>query len=381
MMTRSAKIALVLGTRPEAIKLAPLYLCLSRVPEDFTPQLWLTGQHRELLDQALAAFGLRAHRDFNLMRPGQTPTEVACAVLAGFQAAFGEERPDMIVVQGDTTTAFAAALAGFYARIPVAHVEAGLRTWNRFSPYPEEVNRQMISSLADLHFAPTTRARENLLGLGIAKDCIIVTGNTVIDALDIVSKRVCQAPPAFPADFPVDRLADGRRMILITGHRRENFGSGFESICRAIARLAERYPNCEFIYPVHLNPNVRGPVMRLLSGRDNVHLIAPLSYEPFVWAMGRAYLLLSDSGGVQEEAPHLGKPVLVMRDTTERPEAIDAGTALLVGTDEARVFSSVVRLMEDLEVYDAMCRAVNPFGDGHASERIARALTEFLSRP
>lgn len=379
MMTHPVKVALVLGTRPEAIKLAPLYLCLSRAPEDFTPQLWLTGQHRELLDRALVTFGLRAHRDFNLMRPGQTPADVACAVLAGFQAAFAEERPDMIVVQGDTTTAFAAALAGFYARIPVAHVEAGLRTWNRFSPYPEEVNRQMISSLADLHFAPTERARENLLGLGIAEDCIRVTGNTVIDALDIVSRQVRQTPPALPPDFPVERLADGRRMILITGHRRENFGGGFESICRAIARLAERYPNCEFIYPVHLNPNVRGPVMRLLSGRDNVHLIEPLSYEPFVWAMDRAHLLLSDSGGVQEEAPHLGTPVLVMRDTTERPEAIDAGTALLVGTDEARIVSSTVRLMEDVEVYDAMCRAVNPFGDGHASERIAEALRAFFA--
>ncbi len=374
-------IALAPGTRPEAIKLAPLYLRLREVAARFEPQLWVTGQHRMLLDQALETFALKPHRDFNLMRPGQSLTDIACAVLTGFQQAFSEERPDMLVVQGDTTTAFAAALAGFYAGIKVAHVEAGLRTWNRFAPYPEEANRQMISCLADLHFAPTPRAKDNLLAQGIPQDRVWVTGNTVIDALDIIVNRVRRTAPCFPPDFPAERLADGRRMILITGHRRENFGRGFESICRAIALLAERCPHCEFIYPVHLNPNVREPVMRLLRGKDNVHLIEPLSYEPFVWSMDRAHLLLTDSGGIQEEAPHLGKPVLVMRDTTERPEAVEAGVALLVGTDTDKIISQCMRLMENADAYTAMSRAVNPFGDGHACDRIVEALETFLPAP
>lgn len=378
-MNTKPVIALALGTRPEAIKLAPLYWRLREAPDHFEPQLWVTGQHRLLLDQVLETFNLKPHRDLNLMRPGQSLTDITCAVLAGFQQAFAEERPDMIVVQGDTTTAFAAALAGFYAGIAVAHVEAGLRTWNRFAPYPEEANRQMVSCLADLHFAPTAQAQKNLTRQGIPLEQIWVTGNTVIDALDIMVKRIRRTAPAFPPDFPAERLADGRRMILITGHRRENFGRGFESICRAIAQLAERFAECEFIYPVHLNPNVREPVMRLLQGKENVHLIEPLPYEPFIWAMDRAHLLLSDSGGVQEEAPHLGKPVLVMRDTTERPEALEAGTALLVGTDRDKIVANCIRLMEDPDAYAAMHRAVNPFGDGHAAERIVAALETFFT--
>lgn len=377
-MTLPATIALVMGTRPEVIKLAPLYLRLREMPEAFKPGIWVTGQHRQMLDQALATFEMTPHRDFNLMRPGQTLTDVTCAVLERFQTVFSEERPDLVVVQGDTTTAFAAALAGFYARIPVAHVEAGLRTWNRFAPYPEEMNRRLASSLAELHFAPTEQAKSNLLVEGTPADRVWVTGNTVIDALDIVVQKVREKQPLFPEKFPLDRLQDGRRMVLITGHRRENFGSGFESICTSIAHLSDCYPDCEFIYPVHLNPNVQEPVMRLLRGRDNVHLMEPLSYEAFVWAMDRAYFLLSDSGGVQEEAPHLGKPVLVMRDTTERPEAIEAGTALLVGAERDKIVDACVRLFEDQAAYTAMSRAVNPFGDGHAAERIAAVLSEYL---
>jgi UDP-N-acetylglucosamine 2-epimerase (non-hydrolysing) len=374
-------IALVAGTRPEAIKLAPVYRHLGEKAGRFEAQLWVTGQHRHLLDQVLETFALKPHRDLNLMRPGQSLADITCAVLTGLQTAFSEKRPDMIMVQGDTTTAFAAALAGFYAGIKVAHVEAGLRTWNRFAPYPEEVNRQMVSCLADFHFAPTAQAQKNLERQGVPADRIWVTGNTVIDALDIMVKQVRRAAPVFPPDFPVDSLADGRRMILITGHRRENFGSGFESICRAIALLAGRYPEYAFIYPVHLNPNVREPVSRLLQGKANVHLIEPLPYEPFVWAMDRAYLLLTDSGGVQEEAPHLGKPVLVLRDTTERPEALEAGTALLVGTDVEKIVATCTNLMNDTSAYAAMSRAVNPFGDGHAAERIVAALESvFVNR-
>lgn len=366
--------ALVMGTRPEVIKLAPLYLQLRREPERFAPRLWTTGQHRELLDQALTTFALTPDRDFQVMRPGQTPSDVAAAVLDCFQKTFAEERPDVLIVQGDTTTAFAASLAAFYAGVRVAHVEAGLRTWNRFAPWPEEANRQMISCLADLHFAPTTRARDNLLAQGIDESRVWVTGNTVIDALALVADRVRACAPPLPPDFPAARLTDGRLMVLITGHRRENFGDGFEAICRAVARLAARFPRCEFVYPVHLNPNVREPVMRLLGGLENVCLIEPLDYEAFVWAMDRACLLLTDSGGVQEEGPHLGKPVLVMRDTTERPEAVEAGTALLVGADEERIVAACARLLEDPQARSKMARAVNPYGDGHASERIAEAL-------
>ncbi|NLV42983.1 MAG: UDP-N-acetylglucosamine 2-epimerase (non-hydrolyzing) [Candidatus Hydrogenedentes bacterium] len=381
-MTRPLQATLVMGTRPEVIKLAPLYLRLRREPERFSPQFWTTGQHRELLDQALATFALTPDRDFQVMRPGQTPSDVAAAVLGRFQETFARERPDVLIVQGDTTTAFAASLAAFYAGVRVAHVEAGLRTWNRFAPWPEEANRQMISCLADFHFAPTSRARDNLLAQGIEENRVWVTGNTVIDALDLVVARVRACAPTLPPDFPAARLADDRLMVLITGHRRENFGGGFEAICRAVARLAERFPRCEFVYPVHLNPNVREPVARLLSGRENVHLIEPLAYEPFVWAMDRASLLLTDSGGVQEEAPHLGKPVLVMRDTTERPEAVEAGTALLVGADEERIVAACARLLEDPQARAEMAHAVNPYGDGHASERIAEILgnAEFGTR-
>ena len=373
------KIAIIFGTRPEAIKLAPLYLRLCREPERYAPLLWVTGQHRQMLDQVLQSFALEPHRDFNLMRQGQSLTDVTCAVLESLQEAFAEERPDMVVVQGDTTTVFAGALAAFYARIPVGHVEAGLRTWNRFAPYPEEVNRQLSSCLADLHFAPTEKAKQNLLSIRIPEERVFETGNTVIDALDLVAAKVRKEQPLLPEAFPLEAIRQGAPMILITGHRRENFGSGFESICQAILTLAKRYPDYRFVYPVHLNPNVRKPVQRYLSEEQNIHLMEPLSYEAFIWAMDQAYFLLSDSGGVQEEAPHLGKPVLVMRDTTERPEALEAGTSILVGTDAERIVQECVRLIEDKDAYDVMSQAVNPFGDGHACDYIADAIHRYFA--
>jgi UDP-N-acetylglucosamine 2-epimerase (non-hydrolysing) len=372
------KVALIFGTRPEAIKLAPVYLELRRRSEEFTPLLWLTGQHRQMLDQVMATFKLTGDRDLNLMKPGQSLVDVTSGVLEGMTRVFAEERPDCILVQGDTTTVFAAGLAAFYQRIPVGHVEAGLRTFNKWSPFPEEMNRQLTTRLTDFHFAPTTQSRDNLVAEGVAAGQVWVTGNTVIDALDIVAKHVRAARPEMPADFPLAALEGARRMVLITGHRRENFGAGFEQLCQAIVDLALAFPETEFIYPVHLNPNVREPVFRILQGRQNLHLIEPLSYEPFVWAMDRAHFLLSDSGGVQEEAPHLGKPVLVMRDTTERPEAIAAGTSKLVGTDRDVIVREATRLLQDETAYRAMSQARNPFGDGHASEKIADALAREL---
>ncbi|MCE5230182.1 UDP-N-acetylglucosamine 2-epimerase (non-hydrolyzing) [bacterium] len=370
------KIALVFGTRPEAIKLAPLYLELVRRPDEFQPLIWVTAQHRQMLDQVLEVFGLHADRDFNLMRPGQSLTDVTINVLRAMEEAFAEERPDCVIVQGDTTTAFAAALAAYYQKIPIGHVEAGLRTGNKFAPYPEEMNRRLVTPLADLHFPPTERSRQNLLNEGIAADSMWVTGNTVIDALAVVTEMVRRDPPPRPKGFPEGKFDNGRRMVLITGHRRENFGSGFESICQAIAELAGRYPDCEFVYPVHLNPNVQEPVHRLLGGKKNIHLIKPLDYKPFAWAMDQCYFLLTDSGGVQEEAPYLGKPVLVMRETTERPEAVEAGTARLVGTDAERIVAEATRLMEEPSAYEKMSRAHNPFGDGKACRRIADVLAE-----
>ena len=325
------KVVLIFGTRPEAIKLAPVYRELARRTGEFEPRIWATAQHRQMLDQVMETFDLKADRDFDLMRPGQTLTGITAAVLEATSKALAEERPDCLIAQGDTTTVFAAALAAFYHKIPVAHVEAGLRTPHKYSPYPEEMNRRLATRLTDFHFAPTERSRQNLLREAVPDHQIWVTGNTVIDALDIVVDKVRTARPALPEGYPLEALEAGRRMILITGHRRENFGGGFESLCRAIAELARRYPDCDFVYPVHLNPNVREPVFRLLAGQRNIHLIEPLEYRQFIWSMDRCYFLLSDSGGVQEEAPRVGKPVLVMRETTERPEAIEAGTSKLVG--------------------------------------------------
>ncbi len=379
-MMRPLNIALVLGTRPEAIKLAPVYLEMARRREEFSPKLWVTAQHRELLDQVLQAFKLRPDRDFAIMQPGQTLTTTTSRVLEALERTFNVERPDAILVQGDTTTAFAGALAAYYARVPVGHIEAGLRTDNKFAPYPEEMNRRLATRLSDYHFAPTTLAQKNLVCEGVAEDRIWITGNTVIDALDYVVEDARAKMPALPIDFPLNELNDGRRMVLITGHRRESFGAGFESICQAIAELAARFADVLFVYPVHLNPNVREPVQRLLRGAENIFLVDPLSYYAFVWAMDRCYFLLSDSGGVQEEAPHLGKPVLVMRDTTERPEALEAGTSKLVGTDRVTIVREAASLLEDAQAYAKMSGATNPFGDGHAAARIAEILIKELSR-
>jgi UDP-N-acetylglucosamine 2-epimerase (non-hydrolysing) len=367
------KVALIFGTRPEAIKLCPLVLELKRHPE-FTPYVCVTGQHRQMLDQVLGAFGVVPDVDLNLMQPDQTLAGLTARVLAAVDGYLAEHRPDIVIVQGDTTTVFCAALAAFYRRIPVGHVEAGLRTWNRFSPFPEEINRVMTSRLADLHFAPTPWAQTNLLKEGVPPDRVFVTGNTVIDALHIAVDRVRRDPPHIPGLPPELRNGRGGPMVLITGHRRENFGDGFQNICQAISELAARFSDTAFVYPVHLNPNVRKPVFELLCGRANVHLIEPLGYLPFVALMDRCKVVLTDSGGVQEEAPGLGKPVLVMRDTTERPEAVEAGTVKLVGTDRELIVAETSRLLRDPAAYEAMARAVNPYGDGQACKRIVAAL-------
>jgi len=372
------RISFILGTRPEAIKLCPLILAM-RSHHAFAPHVCVTGQHREMLDQVLEAFGVQPDVDLSLMQPGQSLGAVTARAIQGCETYLRQAKPEMVLLQGDTTTAFSAALAAFYQQIPVAHVEAGLRTFNKHSPFPEEVNRVLTTRLADYHFAPTEQSRQNLLREGVPEDRVFVTGNTVIDALLLAVGEVRNRPPEIAGLRPgVLTAENGRRAVLITGHRRENFGRGFASICAAIGELASRFPDADFIYPVHLNPRVREPVHRLLSNRKNVHLLAPLAYLPFVALMDRADVILTDSGGVQEEAPSLGKPVLVMRDTTERPEAVATGTVRLVGTDAGTIVDNVARLLTDAAAYRAMARAVNPYGDGRACGRIAAALEEIL---
>lgn len=372
------RISLIFGTRPEAIKLCPLVLELKKHPE-FEPHVCVTGQHRQMLDQVLEVFGVTPDVDLNLMQPDQTLAGLTARAITAIDAYLADYRPDIVIVQGDTTTSFCAALAAFYRRIVVGHVEAGLRTWNRFSPFPEEVNRTITSRIADLHFAPTQWAKGNLLKEGVPENRVFVTGNTVIDALHIAVEKVRRKPPEIPG-VPKELLnGDTRRMVLITGHRRENFGDGFRNICEAISELAARFPDTAFVYPVHLNPNVRKPVFDLLSGRVNIHLVEPLSYLPFVALMKRSTVVLTDSGGVQEEAPGLGKPVLVMRDTTERPEAVQAGTVRLAGTDRDVIVDGVSTLLIDREAYQVMARAVNPYGDGNACQRIVAATEAFIS--
>jgi UDP-N-acetylglucosamine 2-epimerase (non-hydrolysing) len=368
------RISLIFGTRPEAIKLCPLVLELKKHSE-FDLHVCVTGQHREMLDQVLRIFDVVPDIDLNLMQPDQTLAELTVRAIPAIDGYLGDYRPDIMIIQGDTTTTFCAALAAFYRRVPVGHVEAGLRTWKKFSPFPEEINRVMTSRLADLHFAPTQWAKKNLLKEGMPEDRIFVTGNTVIDALHIAIEKVRRDPPQIP-NLPMELLDGDRKrpLVLITGHRRENFGSGFEDICRAILELSKRFADTAFVYPVHLNPNVRKPVFNMLSGPENIHLIEPLPYLPFVALMDRSQLILTDSGGVQEEAPSLGKPVLVMRDTTERPEAVDAGTVRLVGTDTDFIVTSASSLLTDCEAYDNMARAINPYGDGRACERILDAI-------
>lgn len=368
------KVLTVFGTRPEAIKMAPLVKHLQTV-DGITSRVCVTAQHRQMLDQVLELFEIRPDHDLNLMRPGQDLISITTEILQSLQPVLKSERPDMVLVHGDTTTTFAATLSAFYQRIAVGHVEAGLRTGNLYSPWPEEANRKLTGALARLHFAPTVVSRDNLLRENVPESSIVVTGNTVIDALLSVRGKLAASDAlsqSLGSRFPF--LRPGARLLLITGHRRENFGDGFERICRAIATLARRYPDMDLVYPVHLNPNVRQPVGRLLSGIANVHLIEPQDYLPFVYLMTRATVILTDSGGIQEEAPALGKPVLVMRDTTERPEAIDAGTARLVGTDEASIAEGVALLLDDEAEYRRMAFAHNPYGDGRACERIATSL-------
>jgi UDP-N-acetylglucosamine 2-epimerase (non-hydrolysing) len=370
------RISLIFGTRPEAIKLCPLVLELRKYPE-FQPHVCITAQHRQMLDQVLEVFDVTPDRDLNLMRPDQTLAGLTAQAVREVDSYLADYAPDIVLVQGDTTTSFCAALAAFYRRIPVGHVEAGLRTGDKFAPFPEEINRAMTSRIADLHFAPTPGAKRNLLQEGITEERVFVTGNTGIDALQIAVARVRHQRPAFPGLPPGLLEDDGHQpVVLITGHRRENFGAGFAGICGAVSDLSERFRHVAFVYPVHLNPNVRRPVFDLLSGRANVHLIEPLDYLSFVALMNRSTLILTDSGGVQEEAPGLGKPVLVLRDTTERPEAVEAGTARVVGTDRARITAQVTALLTDRAAYAAMAKAVNPYGDGTACRRIAAVLRE-----
>jgi len=375
-VTRRKRILVVFGTRPEAIKLAPVIHRLRASRDRYETRICVTAQHREMLDQVLALFRIRTHHDLDIMQRGQSLEDVTSRVLLGMKGVLQQENPDIVLVQGDTTTVMASALSAFYAGIPVGHVEAGLRTWNRRSPFPEEINRVLASHLADLHFAPTQQARKNLLREGIAPGGIFVTGNTVIDALFHVRAGVARAHAKFVRMFPGINFA--ARMILVTGHRRENFGEGFLNVCRAIRTVAERHPDVEIVYPVHLNPNVQRPVRSLLGRLPNVHLLDPQPYLPFVFLMNASTVILTDSGGVQEEAPSLGKPVLVMRDHTERPEAVKAGTVRLVGTSVRRIVNDVERLLTDRKAYLTMSRAHNPYGDGKASARIVRALDAYF---
>ncbi|WP_439114140.1 non-hydrolyzing UDP-N-acetylglucosamine 2-epimerase [Hydrogenophaga sp.] len=368
------KTLCVFGTRPEAIKMAPLVLALA-ADQRFEAKVAVTGQHREMLDQVLNLFSIKPDFDLNIMKPGQDLTDVTTAILQGLKLVFAQYKPDVVLVHGDTATTFATSLAAYYHQIPVAHVEAGLRTGNLYSPWPEEGNRKLTGALARLHFAPTETSRDNLLAEGVPSASIVVTGNTVIDALlDVVNRLEGDHNLRSQAAAPTDFLDFNRKIILVTGHRRESFGGGFERICQALIEVALRYPDVDIVYPVHLNPNVREPVNRLLAGINNVHLIPPLDYLPFVYLMSRAHIILTDSGGIQEEAPSLGKPVLVMRDTTERPEAVSAGTVKLVGTDTARIVGELSRLLDDAAAYRAMSFAHNPYGDGKASQRINEAL-------
>lgn len=380
------RIMLVFGTRPEAIKMAPLVKELQKNTKDFQTIVCVTGQHREMLDQVLSIFEIKPDYDLNIMKQGQDLYDVTARVLTGMRDVLKEANPDIVLVHGDTTTSTAAALAAFYQQIPVGHVEAGLRTHNIYSPWPEEMNRQLTGRIATYHFAPTPLSKQNLLMENVAEDRITVTGNTVIDALYMVVDKIKQDKELDAmlerslrdAGYDVARLKDGKALVLITGHRRENFGDGFISMCRAIKALTEKYPEVDFVYPMHLNPNVRRPIHEVfgedLSGLKNMFFIEPLEYLSFVYLMEKSTLVLTDSGGIQEEAPGLGKPVLVMRDTTERPEALEAGTVKLVGTDYDRIVSEVSALLDDSAYYDRMSKAVNPYGDGLACKRIVDVL-------
>ena len=387
------KIMLVFGTRPEAIKMAPLVIALKKEKADFETFVCVTGQHREMLDQVLHIFDIKPDFDLNIMQQGQDLYDITCRVLTGMRDILKTVQPDIVLVHGDTTTSSAAALAAFYQQIPVGHVEAGLRTYNIYSPWPEEMNRQLTGRIATYHFAPTPLSRENLLKENVEQRHIIVTGNTVIDALHIIVNRLKndkvlaakQEEVLRQAGYDVNRLKESvnskhRRLVLITGHRRENFGEGFIHICTAIKDLAEKYPDVDFVYPMHLNPNVRKPIHevfgKILTGLGNMFFIEPLNYIEFIYLMEKSVIVLTDSGGIQEEAPGLGIPVLVMRDTTERPEAVTAGTVELVGTDYEKIVNGVSTLLDDAKAYEKMSKATNPYGDGKASQRILDYIKE-----
>ena len=380
------KIMLVFGTRPEAIKMAPLVKEFQKYDKDFQTIVCVTGQHRQMLDQVLNLFDIQPDFDLNIMKQGQDLYDVTSRVLLGLRDVFKVCRPDVVLVHGDSTTSTAAALAAFYQQIPVGHVEAGLRTHNIYSPWPEEMNRQITSRIAQYNFAPTVLSRKNLLQEGVVEDSIFVTGNTVIDALHTVVNKIKNDAALdeelmtlmLKAGYDVHRLDGSRRLVLITGHRRENFGDGFIHMCQAIKDLSLKYPEVDFVYPMHLNPNVRKPIHSVfgedLTQLGNLFFIEPLEYLSFVYLMEKASIVLTDSGGIQEEAPGLGKPVLVMRDTTERPEALDAGTVKLVGTNYDMIMKEVCILLDDVSAYNAMSKAVNPYGDGLACGRIVEAL-------
>ena len=371
------KVITVIGTRPEAIKLCPLVLELQKRSGEFESFVCSTGQHREMLAQVFQTFGVHADHDLKLMAPNQTLAQVTARATQGLDEVFAAQKPDVVIVQGDTTTAFCGALVAHYHHTTIGHVEAGLRTGNKFSPFPEEMNRRLVGRLADLHFAPTEHAQTALLAEGIEPDSVFVTGNTVIDALLWVRDHVERRVPE-EVDAIVQKVGD-RPVVLVTGHRRESFGSGFERICQAIRAVADQQPQVEFVYPVHLNPNVQDPVNRLLGGHDQIHLIPPLSYEPFVWLMNRATVVLTDSGGVQEEAPSLGKPVLVMRENTERPEGVEAGNAKLVGVSTDRIVTELNLLLNDEHQRQLMANVKNPYGSGDACEQICDILARHLS--
>jgi UDP-N-acetylglucosamine 2-epimerase (non-hydrolysing) len=372
--TLSRKALVVFGTRPEAIKLAPVIRALQSATDSFETRVCVTGQHREMLDQVLDVFRIQPDWDLNLMTRDQGLTALTSRVLQGLEQILVEWRPDILLVQGDTTTTFAAALAAFYQQIPVGHVEAGIRTYDRFAPWPEEINRRLATVLATTHFAPTERARRQLLAEGIREDSITVTGNTVIDALFETRQLIRDDPEMQSAINRRFRFLDTqKKLIVVTGHRRENFGEGFQSFCRALRRLAAR-PDCQIVYPVHLNPNVLRPVREILDDQEDVFLIEPLAYPSFVALLDRSYLIITDSGGIQEEAPSLGKPVLVTRPTTERQEAVEAGTVKLVGVDENTIVYEANRLLTNRDAYEVMARAKNPYGDGNAAKLILKEL-------
>ena len=370
------KVLSIFGTRPEAIKMAPLVKALNAA-EGIDAKVCVTAQHREMLDQVLDLFEIVPDYDLNIMKPGQSLYDVTTNILLGLKPILEEFKPDLVLVHGDTSTTLSASLAAFYQQIPVGHVEAGLRTGNLSSPWPEEGNRKLTGAITKLHFAPTQTSQQNLLNEAVSADDIVITGNTVIDALlQVVDKVKTDTAliATLKAKFP--ELDETKKLILVTGHRRESFGGGFERICEALVEIATAHPDTQILYPMHLNPNVREPVNRILKNVDNVHLIEPQDYLPFVYLMNQAHIIVTDSGGVQEEAPSLGKPVLVMRDTTERPEAVEAGTVKLVGTDKARIVSEVNNLLTNAQEYQSMSRAHNPYGDGKACERIVAKIKQ-----